>query len=83
MSVTAAQAQADLDALTATVTTVIPQAIKLITDLAAANATGVQLDPAKVEADVAAMSQQLTDLQTKLTGTPDPAAPAAPAAPSA
>ena len=78
MSVDAQKAQADLDALTATVNTVIPSTIKLINDLAALVAAGGSL-PANVEADVTAMKAQLTSMQTTLTATPDPTPAPAPA----
>lgn len=81
MSVTAAQAQQDLDALTQLVNTTIPAAIKLINDLKAANASGTQLDPVKVEQDVSAISTQLAELSSVLTGAPSPSGTSTPPTP--
>lgn len=79
MSVTAAQAQQNLDALTAVATTAIPQTIALLNQLAAANAAGTQLDPVAVQADIDAISAQFAALSTAVTNdTPAPAAPVAP-----
>lgn len=94
MALTAQEEQVDLDALTATVNTVLPDSVKLVNDLyqdnialraqiAAMGQAPTGLDPVAVKADVDAMRAKLAELQLTLTNTPDPVVvpPAIPSAP--
>ncbi len=72
MSTTAQQAQADLDALVALANTTLPQAIALLNQLAA-GAAAAGLDPAKVEADIQAIKDQVAAVGTAVTTDTPPA----------
>lgn len=80
MSATASQVQANLDQLTATITTVLPQAVSLLNQLASANASGTQMDPAKVQADIAAITTQVNNVVAAIQADTPATAGAAPAA---
>ena len=74
MSQTAAQAQADLDSAVANLTTVLASAVALLNQLAAALLSGPALDPAKVEADVKAINDQVAALAAAVKTDTPPAA---------
>ena len=81
MSTTAAQAQADLNASIANLTTVATSAVALLNELAASLKAGVALDPAAVEAEVALINAQAASLSAAVTAdTPASTASAKPAA---
>lgn len=64
--VTAAMAQSDLDNLTANANQLLPLTISTLEALQEANASGNQLDPNKVEADVNAIKAGFASLATML-----------------
>ena len=78
MSITAAQAEADLSAAVTNLTTVTTAAVSLLNQLVADLKAGTPLSVAAVEASVASINAQVASLQAAVTAdTPAPAAPAA------